>query len=70
VVTASEQSLNLGTSGIGALDGTNLPLITKEESAGPSKSVPRSLQDIPIAEESLSAGVVFKKRKPKSTREK
>jgi hypothetical protein len=70
VVTASEQRLNVGTSGIGASEGTNPPPIKKEESTSPSESVPRSLQDIPTAEESLGAGVVFKKRKSKSTREK
>jgi hypothetical protein len=69
VVTASEKSLNVGTSGIAAPEGTNPPPITKEESTGPSESVPRSLQDIPTAEESLGTGVVFKKRKPKNTRE-
>jgi hypothetical protein len=68
-VTASKQSLNVGTSGIGASEGTNhFPM--KEEATGPHESVPRSLQDIPTAEESLGAGVVFKKRKPKSAREK
>jgi hypothetical protein len=70
MTTASEHSLNVGTSGIGASEGTNLLPIKKEESTGPSKSIPQSLQDIPTAEESLGAGVVFKKRKPKSAREK
>jgi hypothetical protein len=70
MVTASDQSLNVGTCGIGASEGTNLLPIKKEKSTGPSESVPQSLQDIPTAEESLGAGVVFKKRKPKSTREK
>jgi hypothetical protein len=70
MVTASEQSLNVGTSGIGASEGTDPFPMKKEESTGPHESVPRSLQDIPTAEESLGAGVVFKKRKPKSAREK
>jgi hypothetical protein len=70
MVTASEQSINVGTSRIGAPEGTNPPPIMKEESMGPSESVLQPLQEIRMAEESLGTGVVFKKRKPKSTREK
>ena len=70
MVTASEQSLNVNTSGIGASEGTNPLPIKKEESTGPSELVPRSQPDIPTAEASLGAGVVFKKRKAKSAREK
>lgn len=70
VVTASEQGPNVGTSGVGIPEGTNAPPIKKEESTGPSESGPQPLQDIPMAEKSLGTDVVFKKRKPKSTREK
>jgi len=70
MVTASEQSISVGTSRIGVPEGTNPPPIMKEESTGPSESVPQPLQEIRMAEESLGTGVVFKKRKPKSIREK
>jgi hypothetical protein len=70
IVTASKQSLSVGTSEIGASEETNPFPMKNEESTGPHESVPRPLRDIPTAEESLGAGVVFKKRRPKSAREK
>jgi hypothetical protein len=44
--------------------------VKKEQSTHPLEPVNSSLLDIPTVEEALGAGVVFKKRKPKSTREK
>lgn len=48
----------------------NPALVKKEESARSFEPVNSSLHDIPTVEEALVAGVVFKKRKPKSIREK
>ena len=42
----------------------------KEESTDASEPAKSSLHDIPSAEEALGAGVIFKKRKPKSIQDK
>jgi hypothetical protein len=49
---------------------TNPPPVKKEEPTNSSEPVKSSLDGIPRAEEALGASIVFKKRKPKSTREK
>ena len=49
---------------------TDLHLVNRQESKDPSESIKSSLRDIPTTEEALVTSVVFKKRKPKSTREK
>lgn len=48
----------------------DLHLVKREESKDLPESVKSSLRDIPTAEEALVTGAIFKKRKPKSTREK
>jgi hypothetical protein len=48
---------------------TRTPTVKKEESTDSSEPVIASLHSIPTAEEAVGAGVIFKKRKPKSTRE-
>ena len=70
LLSANDESLDTEAGQAERPTSTALAPVKKEESTNHSEQAKSSLRDIPSTEEALGTGVVFKKRKTKTTRER